>query len=365
VRIAFYAPRASYLEPGVSGDQVLLHILLAALRERDHRVEIVSQVDVRDFWCGRAPARRLVTEAISIRKRMKRFAPDAWLVYGPAVTHPDLFGWWQCPRHYLIWQADTGEATRLPRRWRWLLAFAHRRSLGRAHKVAVHRPRSAERLRSFGVPDERLCILLPAVKTWDWMPSQEEARQRLGLPQEVPVILCVSRFTSGKDGRPGKTDMIVHLLAAVAPLPSNVVLVVVGDGHGRRRLEDEAAKLSPEGRVRFAGFVEHEHLIWYYAACDFFAFPDLRDFPRLAILEAQASGRPVVTMHTDSAELTVEACRTGLLAKTLDEFQTHVASLARDKARCQQMGQAGREYIAKFHSIEIRVRQMEELLFEL
>jgi len=217
MRIAFYAPRASYLGPGFSGDVVLLDSLLTGLRERGHEVKIVSRLDVQDFWRGRVSVRRLITEAIAVHKEMKRFSADVWLVFGPSVTYPDLFGWWQHPKRYVLWQADTGNPERLPRRWRWLFSFSHRRSFGRADKVAVYRPRSAVRLRSFGVAVERLSLLPPAVKAWDGMPSREEARRRLGLPQDAPVILCVSRFTKRrKDGRPGEGYSLSLAMVPVA-----------------------------------------------------------------------------------------------------------------------------------------------------
>lgn len=239
--------------------------------------------------------------------------------------------------------------------------FAHRRSLARADKVIAERPKSADRLRAFGIPKERLCVLPPAVRTWDWMPSREESRRRLTLPQEAPVILCVSRLSVHTD-RPGKTDMILHLLAALAPLSSDLVLVLVGDGPGRRRVEEQVAKLKLERRVRLVGSVPHDEIRWFYVACDFYAYPDLMDRMFNTILEAQACGRPVVTMQTRSAEFIVDAGRTGLLAKDMEEFQAHMAALARDKARCESMGDAAREYIAKLHSMETRIRQIEDLL---
>lgn len=363
MRIAFHVPRASHLKPGLSGDRVFVANLLAGLRERGHQVKIVSRVNVRDFWRGRLPIRRLVTEAIRVRKEMKRFSPDAWLVYGTSVKNPDLFGWWQRPRSHVLFAADAGRGKRLPGWWRWLFRSAHRRSLARADKIVAYHPSGADQLRTFGVPEERLCVLPLAIKPWDWVPSREESKRRLGLPQEAPVILCVSRFTLREDdGRPGKTGMILDLVTALAALPSDVVLVLVGDGPGRQRLEDEAARLAPEGRVRFFGPVEHDDVRWFYAACDFFAYPYLTDRPWLTILEAQACGRPVVTIHTRSAELTVDAGRTGLLAKDLDEFQTHISALASDRGRCESMGRSAREYVARFHSIEARVKQIEDLL---
>ena len=353
MRIAFHAPAAAWLEPGPTGDRVFIGSLVAGLRARGHEISFVSRVDARDFWRHRVPSRRLISEAISVCRRMKKLSPDAWFVYAPYIKYPDMFGWWQRPKRYILFSAGAGPGTELPRGWRWLFRFAHRRSLRRADKVVTFAPRTLDALRSAGVPEERLCILPPAVKAGDWMPSREEARRRLGLPQEAPIILCVSRLTGPRDdGKPWKTESVLELLdaLALAALPPDAVFVLVGDGPSRQRVEEKVAKLKLCGKVRLVGSVPHDNLKWFYAACDFFAFPDQRDLLRLAMLEPQACGRPVVTMHTRSAELTVEAGRTGLLAKDLGQFQAHLAALASDRARCESMGKGGPEYVVKFHS---------------
>lgn len=374
MRIAFYVPRASFLDldsPG--GDPILVHNLMAALQKRGHDVKVVSDVDVQEVWRGRIPARRLVTEAISIRKEMQRFSPDAWLVYTPSVAYPDLFGWWQRPKRYVLYGADTGKGERLPIHWRWLLGFAHRRSLARADGITVFRPKSAKHLCRAGVAPERIRILPPTSRSWGQLPSREEARRRLGFPQEAPVILSMCRFPRPKvPRRQGKTEMALDLLAALVQLPQDIILVIVGDeGAGRKMVEEEIVRLKlekrvrlirPEERVRLIGSTGNEDVKWFYAACDFYAYPHVLDRPWLSVMEAQTCGRPVVTMRTESSELIVDAGRTGLLANDLEEFRVHLTTLANDRAHCESMGQAAREYIAKYHSMENQVKQIEELL---
>lgn len=320
-------------------------------------------MDVRDYWRGRLPARRLVFETIAVRRRMKRFSPDAWLVYGPSATYPDLFGWWPSPNRYVLVATGIGKPDRMPRPWRWVFPRAHGRSLERADIVAVYRPKSRKSLQELGVADDRIVVLPLASPSWDSVPTQEEARRRLALPLDAPVVLSVSRLPEARtDGRPWKTEMVLELLAAGASLPAEAMLVHVGDGPGRDRVEQEARRLGLDGRLRLAGAVDHRDAVWYFAACDFLAFPDLRDFPWLAVLEAQSCGRPVVTTKTRSAEMTVDAGRTGLLAADRKEFEVHLATLAGDRARCRSMGAAAREYVERTHSMPIRVRQIEELL---
>jgi glycosyltransferase involved in cell wall biosynthesis len=363
MRIALHVPRASYLEPGASGDPIFLQGLLESLRERGHEVEVVSRIDVRDYWRGRRRPWKLLADLVSVWRRMRRFSPDAWIVYGASATYPDVFGWWQRPKRYVLLATGIGKPDRMPRPWRWLLPRAHRRSLQRADVVTVYRPTSRKPLLEMGIPTERIRVLPLASPTWDRVPSQEDARRRLGLPREAPVVLSVSRLPEPRpDGKPWKTEMVLELLESAASLPPQAILVHLGDGPGRRRVEEQAHDLGLDDRVRLSGAVEHDDAVWYFAACDFLAFPSLRDFPWLAVLEAQACGRPVVTTRTASGEMTVDADRTGLLARDRAEFDAHLSTLALDRPRCRTMGKAAREYIARTHSMEVRVRQIESLL---
>lgn len=363
LRIALHVPRPHFLQPGFSGDHFILPGIRSGLAERGHEVEVVSYLDAREAGQGRIPARRVVREAVRVRKRMSRFRPDAWLVYGPSVTYPDLFGWWQRPRRYVLFGADEGRPGRLPPRVRPFFTAAHRRSLLAADCIGVFRPRSARRLKSMGVAPDRIRTLPPMVPMPAANMAREEARRSLDLPLDVPVAVCVSRFSPRrKDGRPGKTQGVLELVRSMAEVPQEAVCVIVGDGEGRAEVEAERARLGLVERVRLAGAVPNGDVHPYYAASDVFAYPYDLDRPWLSALEAQASGRPVVTMRTSSAETTVDDGRTGLLAGDVYEFRAQLAELLGNRERCEAMGQAAREYVMKHHSLEVRVRQLESML---
>jgi glycosyltransferase involved in cell wall biosynthesis len=362
MRIAFYSPRSTHLEHGLEkgGDPIFLHDLFDGLRRAGHEVDVVSRLNVHDLWRGRVPVRTLLTEAFAVRRRMKSFRPDAWLVYKPSRTYPDVFGWWQRPRRYVLLGAHTWQSRRIPRRWRSGLAWAYRRTLRRADFVTVLLPHTLERLRGYGVEPERVRLLLTAVPVPADVPPQEQARKRLGLPLDVPIVLCTTRFTT-PDSSQGKTRMILDLLSMTPSLSPDVVILVGGDGPGRPAIEAEIGRLELGDRVRLAGAVDRADTRWYFAACDVYVQPHPLDGPWLSVLEAQAAGRPVITMHTRSGELTVDVGRSGLLARTIDEFGEHLQTLTSDRARCAAMGRMARQFIVGAHSIEVRVRQIEEL----
>lgn len=358
MRIAFYAPRASFLGPNVVGETTHISNLFAALRRRGHAVDVVSDVNVRDFWRGRRPPWGIVREALAIRRRVRRFRPDAWLVFGANETYPDLFGWWQVGTPYVLLAIDPWSSRRMPRRWQVPFELAFRASLKRARKVGAHRPRCGDRLRSMGIADDKLELFLPAIAIPESVPDQSDARRRLRLPQAGAVVLCISRLPEGKERH--KTDAVIDLVSVADHLPADAMLVVVGGGDGRQRVLDAVANLSRRERVRVDGFADDTAP--YYAACDLFANPVAVDRPWVTVIEAQAFGRPVVVMRSTSAEATVQDGRTGLLADDRAEFREHVVSLAADGERSRSMGRAAREYAASSHSIDRQVAEIETWL---
>lgn len=365
MRIAFYSPRASHLKPGASGDRIFVPRLIAGLSALGHEVEIVSTVSVYDFWRGRVSADALAAEAAQVRARVEPFQPDAWLTYGATTTYPDLFGWWQGPGRYVHLNASVDDGSRLADPWRRLFGAAHRDSLARADAVVAVRQKTADLLRAVGVPDAKLWLLPPAVEVWGEPRPQDEARRRFGLPAEAPIILCVGRFTDPRaDGRPWKTEWLLELIGlfASADVPANTILALAGEGGGRGRIEERLSDLNMGERVRLLGAVAHAEMPWLYAACDFFAYVATSDRIWHSALEAQACARPLVTLWNPTTELIVDDGRSGLLARDREEFKRELALLATERERCRALGEAARANVVAYHSLDVRVRQIEQLL---
>lgn len=114
--------------------------------------------------------------------------------------------------------------------------------------------------------------------------SRWRLRQQLGL--EGCVFLYVGRLWSGKG-----LDYLFEAYRAVAAKCPNVSLLLVGDGVDE---EYYRTAVSPDERIRFAGFVKRQDLPTYYALADVFVFPTLGDPHGLVVEEAMAAGLPVI-----------------------------------------------------------------------
>jgi glycosyltransferase involved in cell wall biosynthesis len=361
VRVAFHSPRASYLKSYETGDTANVRNFVGGLERLGHEVRIVSHLNVRRLWQRRVPVWRMALEALRVWREMQRFAPDAWLVYAPSTTDPDLLGWWQCRRRkYVLVTARGGMGHRLSPLWRRVFALAHRASVRRADGITADRPCFIAELRDLGVAEQRLHLLPSPAGEFEHLPTRSEARARLGLPSDAPIVLCVTRLPPLESGR--KTERVIDLVGCFSKLPEPCRLVIVGGGEGQIHVQRTIRAHSLGNRVHTAGRVARDEVKWFYAACDFYAYPFPEERPFVAIVEAQAAGRPVVVMRSPATETIVLDQQTGLMADDLQQFTDYMASLATNRQRCAAMGEAAREYIAAYHSSETRVKQIEALL---
>jgi UDP-glucose:(heptosyl)LPS alpha-1,3-glucosyltransferase len=162
-------------------------------------------------------------------------------------------------------------------------------------------------LRRYDLAPERVRVLHPAVDTARFTPSLAPAaraalRAELALPAAAPLLAFV-----GSDFR---RKGLPALLAALRCLPGVHALVLGSDRPARAQRQRElAGELGVEQRVHFAGVrSDPERLL---AAADCLVFPSRFDAFGNAVLEAMASGLPVVvSRHAGSAEVVIPG-RTG------------------------------------------------------
>jgi len=88
-----------------------------------------------------------------------------------------------------------------------------------------------------------------------------------------------------------------YLIAAMAQLPSKLILLLGGEGPLTRTLKEQVKKLKLEKQVYFLGEVKKEDLPAYYHVCDVFCLPSIERNEAFGIvqLEAMACAKPVIS----------------------------------------------------------------------
>ncbi len=162
-------------------------------------------------------------------------------------------------------------------------------------------------------------------------------RQTLGFTPEDTVIGHVSRIAAEKN-----VGYLADALALVVAARPGVRLLIVGDGPARPGLEKRLG-----GVARFVGYRSGGDLADHYAAADVFAFASLTETFGNVILEAMASGLPVVAVRAGGPGDTVRPGDTGRLVEPADppgKFADALIGLVDDATARRRMAEAARVY---------------------
>lgn len=180
-------------------------------------------------------------------------------------------------------------------------------------------------------------------------PGSSQVRARLGIPREAPLIGFAGRLTRDK----GVPDLVKAFDSILRAEPSACLLLV-----GWFDNSEDALGLSLRNRIRShphvysTGFVSD--MAPYYRAMDVLVLPTWREgFPNV-VLEAAASGIPVVTTFCTGARDSVVPSITGLLIPPgdSDAICEAVLQIVRNPQRSRIMGHAARNWVLQHYPEE-------------
>jgi len=197
----------------------------------------------------------------------------------------------------------------------------------------------------FGVAEDKLHVIYSGVDTTAFHPGlkalhRQPLRAQYAIPHDAPLFLYVGSGFARKG--------LAALLQALAELPPEAHLLVVGKDRKEAAFQTAAAQLGVEQRVHFAG--AQQDVKPFYGAADAFVLPTLYDpFPNVA-LEASACGLPVITSNKSGAAELVENGKNGFVCDALDigglaAAMTHLLNPDRATA----MGAAARDAVEPYN----------------
>lgn len=227
-------------------------------------------------------------------------------------------------------------------------------SRGVGRWIAVSRDIAEQLVGRFRWPAERVEVVFNAVDVARFGGPGDGGplREALAGGASGPVVLTCARLDPQKGHR--------TLIEAAVSLPG-AVFVLAGDGPERPALEALAARLGVADRVRFLG--QRSDVPELLAACDVFALPSLYEGSSLAVLEAMAAGRPVVSSSIGGTRELVEDGRSGLLVPPGDAAAL-AAALRRvlgDAALRSALTGRARERVAREFTPDATARRVQEI----
>jgi len=219
---------------------------------------------------------------------------------------------------------------------------------------------------------KRLGVDMARVRFWlngvDWelfkgLPEKRKARETLGINADY-VLLTVSRLVSWK-----RVDRSIRALPEVVKDYPDTLLVIVGDGPERGRLEQLAKNLGGERNTRFEGAVPHSEIPKYLAAADIFlSFYDWSNVGN-PLLEAMMAGKCIVTLNNGDTAQFIKNGDNGTLLEyeELPKLPEVIRKLLADNELRERLGSNARKFAEEnFWSwderIEAEVAEVQKLL---
>ena len=227
-----------------------------------------------------------------------------------------------------------------------LFDFVARRILARADAVRVSTTRekaSLDRMSvHLGLVPQQIHHVPFLVETRPLLEADGRmVRRRYSAGARRAIVLFVGRLERQKD-----LPTLLRAIAVVAQRIPKVLLLVVGDGSERARLERLTAKLGIERHVAFAGRVDHDELPAYYGGSDVFAITSLYEGTCMALVEAAAAGKPVVATDFAGAQDALVEGESGFIVPIGDELAVAERLLyVLEHDDRHEFGHRGREHV--------------------
>ncbi len=254
-------------------------------------------------------------------------------------------------------------SARLEPLWRLALRSAER-------VIAVSSAQAEWLIEEHRLARDRVRVLPNAIEPERFTTRRSTLRDESTAPGER-ILLCVARLVSEKDHA-----TLLEAFRIVARQHQDLTLVLVGDGPLRQELERRAEEiereLSPRGgpagamkRVQFIGAVSVTRE--WLARAEVFVLASRHESQGIVLLEAMASGLPVVATRVGGIPEMVIDGDTGLLVppESPAALASAIVRLLEDRTLAAAMGRAGRARVEQHFSIRARAASLAGIFREL
>jgi glycosyltransferase involved in cell wall biosynthesis len=285
-------------------------------------------------WQRRRAGRTPLVSPRGLPRALRDVDPDCVVVWEYGAASLQTLAW--CRRYhraYVIFTECTPQIDSMLPRWQLEL---HRRLARQADAVIAASSAARQRLRMFGLPDERIHVALQAAD----LPGFRAAAPTRG---ERCRIISVGRLVPDKN--------FATLIRAV---PADSELEIVGTGF----LEDELNQLAAgqAARVSFRGHVSPSELPGLYASADVYALVSTYEPFGVAVREAAAAGLPIVCSRVAGAagDVAIDG-RNAILVDPLDveDVAGALARLADDPELRARMSEESRAIDRETDGVEV------------
>jgi 1,2-diacylglycerol 3-alpha-glucosyltransferase len=193
--------------------------------------------------------------------------------------------------------------------------------------------------------------------------SEPAQRTKIGFkPEEILFIY------TGRLGPEKNLSFLIKAFTGVAEAIETAHLILIGGGPEEEALKRQSAENGVSNRIHFVGMLDYDHLPSYLAMCDAFVTASVTEVHPLSVIEAMATGLPVLGIQSVGVGDTVEDDITGFLAsEDQAAFAAKMTRLCMDHDLRHKMGEAARRASRQYaieRTTQIMLEHYKRLVFQ-
>jgi glycosyltransferase involved in cell wall biosynthesis len=256
------------------------------------------------------------------------------------------------PKIKLIHTFHFGNYPYLPFRY-LLLEFFYSRVANKL--VAVGKAQKKEIVNTYRLNQENIEIIYNGVNEIE--NEDTGIKKKLIKTSEITVIGSICTFIHQKG-----LDYLLHIAKEMMYIEKKVIFWVVGDGPLRPKLEEQKRILGIDKIVKFFGWIPDASKT-ILPSMDIFLQTSRWEAMSMVILEALASGKPIVATDVGENRSIIEEAGAGFIVKPGDVHSTVecLKKLIEQKELRRKMGRRGKIAVLKQYNVKKMARQYESL----
>jgi glycosyltransferase involved in cell wall biosynthesis len=145
-------------------------------------------------------------------------------------------------------------------------------------------------------------------------------------------------------------NYLIEAVAQLLPKDPNILVKIMGDGDAKDELEKLAKNLGIENNIKFIGRIPSENTTPHYQEASLFVLPSLNEGMSNAMLEALASGLPIIATDTGGTKELLNDGENGFIVKMKDssDIAEKIEKLIQNPELRQKMASESRKIAENF-----------------
>lgn len=190
--------------------------------------------------------------------------------------------------------------------------------------------------------------------------NKDYIRKKIKATNDTGILLYVGRL-----GREKSVDFLLQSFKIIKENNPQTALVLVGSGPEKNKLKKLAKKLNIQNNVFFLGTIKYKNISKVYKGADLFVFASQTETQGMVILEAFASGLPVVALEDETFDGVIINNKNGFLVKKdVNIFSEKVIKILNNEKMRTGFSEFGKNTVKNF-LIESTAKKLEELYREI